>query len=85
MNSLWDYRTDTVLPLEKRVPVYQVGQRQRIALARMLLQDPKLVILDEATSALDVDTEKQVVENLRNHFTIKHAYDYSPIIFINWR
>ena len=37
----------------------------------MLLQDPKLVILDEATSALDVDTEKQVVENLRNHFTNK--------------
>ena len=47
------------------------GQRQRIALARMLLEDPKLVVLDEATSALDVDTEKQVVENLRNHFSNK--------------
>ena len=45
------------------------GQRQRIALARMLLEKPKLVILDEATSALDVDTERQVVENLRNYFT----------------
>jgi ATP-binding cassette subfamily B protein len=41
------------------------GQRQRIALARMLLQEPKLMILDEATSALDVDTEQQVVKNLR--------------------
>ena len=41
------------------------GQRQRVALARMLLQKPKLVILDEATSALDVDTEQQVVSNLR--------------------
>lgn len=47
------------------------GQRQRIALARMLLEDPGLVILDEATSALDVDTERQVVENLRRHFSAK--------------
>ncbi len=47
------------------------GQRQRIALARMLLEDPALVILDEATSALDVDTERQVVENLRKHFSEK--------------
>ena len=44
------------------------GQRQRIALARMILEKPNLVILDEATSALDVDTEKQVVSNLREHF-----------------
>ena len=37
----------------------------------MLLYAPKLVILDEATSALDVDTERQVVANLRNHFKDK--------------
>ena len=43
------------------------GQRQRIALARMLLQNPDMIILDEATSALDVDTEQQVVSNLRQH------------------
>lgn len=41
------------------------GQRQRIALARMLLQNPEMVILDEATSALDADTEQQVVANIR--------------------
>lgn len=43
------------------------GQRQRIALARMLLQNPRMIILDEATSALDVDTEHQVVTNIRRH------------------
>ena len=43
------------------------GQRQRIALARMLMENPKLIVLDEATSALDVNTERQVVRNLRNH------------------
>ena len=45
------------------------GQRQRIALARMLLEDPNMVVLDEATSALDVDTERQVVANLRTHLS----------------
>ena len=45
------------------------GQRQRIALARMLLENPRMVVLDEATSALDVDTERQVVNNLRAHLS----------------
>ncbi|KZR67476.1 Alpha-hemolysin translocation ATP-binding protein HlyB [Prochlorococcus marinus str. MIT 1313] len=45
------------------------GQRQRIALSRMLLENPNMVVLDEATSALDVDTERQVVSNLRSYFS----------------
>jgi len=41
-----------------------LGQRQLVALARLLLQDPSIIILDEATASVDPLTEAQIQEGL---------------------
>lgn len=42
------------------------GQMQRIAIARAIFSDHSILLLDESTSALDEQTEKRLLENLRN-------------------
>jgi ABC-type transport system involved in Fe-S cluster assembly fused permease/ATPase subunit len=42
------------------------GEKQRVAIARTILKNPKIFFFDEATSALDTTTEKEIQKNLEN-------------------
>ena len=54
------------------------GEKQRLAIARAILKNPRVLILDEATSALDTETERQIQTSLsqlmkgRTTFAIAH-------------
>jgi ATP-binding cassette, subfamily B, heavy metal transporter len=60
------------------------GEKQRVAIARTILKDPRILILDEATSALDTRTEQEIQAALRavarNRTTVVIAHRLSTVI-----
>jgi ATP-binding cassette subfamily B protein len=60
------------------------GEKQRVAIARTILKQPRILIFDEATSALDTHTEKEIQSNLRevsaDRTTLVIAHRLSTVI-----
>ena len=54
------------------------GEKQRIALARVLLKDPRILILDEATSALDSVSERLIQRAIEDHHARPHHAGHRP-------
>ncbi len=55
------------------------GQKQRLALARALIRNPKILVLDEATSNLDIETERIVLDH------VFREMENSIVIFVSHR
>ena len=60
------------------------GEKQRVAIARMILKQPLIMLFDEATSALDTHTEREIQESLRevsrNRTTLIIAHRLSTVV-----
>ena len=60
------------------------GEKQRVAIARTILKDPRILVLDEATSALDTRTEQDIQAALRavsrNRTTLSIAHRLSTVV-----
>ncbi|MGI5922103.1 MAG: ABC transporter ATP-binding protein [Syntrophomonadaceae bacterium] len=54
-------------PLDSSAQTLSGGEKQRLALGRVLLLDPQVYLLDEPSSALDEHTEEMVIQMITNH------------------
>ena len=54
------------------------GEKQRIALARVILKDPRILVLDEATSHLDSESEALIQEALKRVMAGPYQYRHRP-------
>lgn len=59
------------------------GEKQRIAIARAIIRDPKILLLDEATSALDTESEKVCIDFLKSWIIINESFAIISV-FIKW-
>ncbi|HEX5318130.1 MAG TPA: ABC transporter ATP-binding protein/permease [Stellaceae bacterium] len=60
------------------------GEKQRVAIARVILKDPRILVFDEATSALDTKTEREIQQSLAevaaNRTTLVIAHRLSTVV-----
>lgn len=60
------------------------GEKQRLAIARTVLKNPKILVFDEATSSLDSHSEQQILQSLKSvaerHTTLVIAHRLSTIV-----
>ena len=63
------------------------GQKQRICIARALIKKPKILIFDDCLSALDTETEKKIIQSLKDYIinttTIISSHRLSSVQYLN--